>query len=63
MGLSEEKKYKAQLELSEFLNDTGAYNKIQNIAILFFGKEIDNDSDFWNELEENIIDMIEQHEE
>lgn len=61
--VDDEQKENAQLELSECLNNKKAYEDIQSIATARFDKHIDNDSMFWNELEEHIIEMIINHEE
>jgi hypothetical protein len=53
---------KAKLDLSECFNNQGAYKSIQDIAVAYFDKNIDNDSYFWHELEELIIDKIKEHE-
>jgi hypothetical protein len=47
--------------LSECLNDRGAYIDIQNIATAYFNTHIDNDSYFFHELEEMIIDKIKEY--
>lgn len=48
-------------QLSDSLNNDGTYKSIQDIAIAYFDKDIENDSCFWHRLEDTIIDMIKEH--
>ena len=63
MGFSEEQVQEAILELSEKFNKNNAFTTIQDLAKEKFGKDIDNDSFFWHDLEETIIHKIINHEE
>jgi len=60
--IKESRKDFAIKELSEIMNNKRVYKDIQDIAIArFFGHSIDNDSQFWHELEELIINKIIEH--
>lgn len=56
--ITELTKERIKLELSEMLNNKGIYNRIKDIALHEFNIEIDADSTFWNELEDEIIEKI-----
>lgn len=45
-------------ELSFEMNNKGIHKKIRQIGIDFFGKDFDEDSPFWNDLEETIIETL-----
>lgn len=57
-------KDRAKQDLSDCFNSIGAYDIINSISITYFNnKQIDNDSQFWHDLEDVIINLIDEHEE
>ena len=61
MGTIHTNTSRAILELSENLNYKRVYRDIQDIATAYFDTHIDNDSYFFHELEEMIIDKIKEY--
>lgn len=56
--MNQEQKYKIQEDISEILNDTGAYNQITDIIKRKYNIELDSDSPIFNYIEEAMVDMI-----
>jgi len=48
-------------DLSTRCHNSGIYNDIKDIAKTDYGKDIDNDSQFWYDLEEYIINKIKHY--
>ncbi len=51
---------KAISQLSDEMNNRKMHEKIRQIGIEHFGKDFDEDSCFWNDLEELIIKTLKE---
>lgn len=60
--MEEKEVEQAQLDISEAMNTSGVFNRIQVIAKRF-GKDISNDDEFWGDLEEHIVKSIREFDD
>lgn len=54
----DEKKEKLGLDLSEILNNTGAYSQITSMVNEKYGIDLDGYSHIFNYIEETLVEMI-----
>ena len=51
-------KEKLKLEISEILNDSGAYSQIKEAVKDIAGIDVDFDSEKWHEIEETLVNIL-----